>query len=71
LVGRLAARLSRRVGAGFHCSGVVVGVVGMVEVAGQPGFGRMRSLSIAWVMTSVQGHRAVKRSQWRRPVFTN
>ncbi|MGW2517506.1 hypothetical protein ACWC09_10875 [Streptomyces sp. NPDC001617] len=28
-------------------AGAVVGVVGMVEVAGQPGFGRVWSLAIA------------------------
>ncbi|GAA5701668.1 hypothetical protein AQJ43_28400 [Streptomyces avermitilis] len=46
-------------------------VVGTVEVAGQPGIGRLWSLPIAWVMTSVQGHRTAKRSRWRRPVFTS
>jgi len=37
--------------------GLVVRFVGMVEVAGQPGFGRAWSRSIARVMTSVQAIR--------------
>lgn len=56
----MRAWLSRRVGAGFHFAGVVVRVVGAVKVAGQPGFGRLWSLPIAWVMTSLQGHRGGK-----------
>lgn len=39
-------RLSRRVNAGFHFVGVVE-VVGMVEVTGQPGFGRVWRPAIA------------------------
>jgi hypothetical protein len=59
------------VGAGFHFAGVVVRDVGADGMADQLGFDRAWSLSIAWVMTSVQGHRAVKRRQWWRPVFTS
>jgi len=43
----------------------------MVVVAGQPGFGRAPSRWIARVITSLQGHRAVKRSQRQRPVVTS
>lgn len=45
--GRLRARLWHRVGAEFRFAGAVVGRFGLVEVAGQPGFGRIWSLAIA------------------------
>ncbi|KOV71582.1 hypothetical protein ADL01_19955 [Streptomyces sp. NRRL WC-3618] len=57
-------------GAGFHCSGVVVRVIEAVGVPDQPGLGKALSRSIARMISSVQGHRVVKRSQRRRPVFT-
>lgn len=66
--GRLAARLSRQVGAGVPRLRDVLWLVGTVGVADQPGLGRAASRWIAWVMTSVPGHRAVKRSQRRRLV---
>ncbi len=51
--------------------GVVVRVVGTVELAVQPGFGRVWSRFIALVITGVHGYRVGRRSQRRRPVFTN
>ena len=56
--GRPRVRLSRRMGAVLHFTGVVVRVVETVGVAGQPGFGRAWSLMVALLRTVVQGHRA-------------
>ncbi|WP_251059202.1 MULTISPECIES: hypothetical protein [unclassified Streptomyces] len=55
VAGRPVARLSRRVGTGFHGSGGVIRLVGTGKSAGQPGFGRASSRWIAVVITSVQG----------------
>lgn len=63
---RLTARLLSRGGAGFHFPGVVVRIDGAVGVAGRPGLGKALSRSITRVISSIPGHRVVKRSSGGR-----
>lgn len=64
------ARLSRRVGAGFHGSGGWHRSQGR-ERAGHPGFGSASSLWIALVITSVQGQWRANLRCRRRAVVTS
>jgi hypothetical protein len=58
----LRARLSRRVGAGFHDSGRGGDACRDGKFAGQPGVGGASSRARASVITSVQGQCRVSRS---------